>query len=240
MLLDPARRLVVRGDVAASYLTQRIEDGSMPPEEEEEFPRLSSDEIEVLKKWVAGGAPGFDPAEPADRAELTAAPDSRAVAVKSIFEEKCADCHRLGSAKNGIKILNHDLLVFKRKVVVPGQPAQSSLFKALSQSGPEEDHAAAGVYADVDRGRDRHDRAVDLGGGAVLSAHAPGQEIAIGDQPMNQHPEPTRRDLLIAGIAVGAALVARAPGPRKQRPCCRRPRPKTSASIRSVSRSPTT
>src|SRR5262249_30554363 len=58
-LVDPARKLVVPGKVELSRLIHRIEDGSMPPEEDEEFPRLSSDELGDLKKWVAGDAPPF-------------------------------------------------------------------------------------------------------------------------------------------------------------------------------------
>src|SRR5262249_14290263 len=53
MLLDPERnpKLVVPGDAAESWLMVRIKDNSMPPLEEEEFPRLSNDEMEDLKRW---------------------------------------------------------------------------------------------------------------------------------------------------------------------------------------------
>src|SRR5262249_47248014 len=83
LLLDPARRLVVAGNVVESRLIHRIEDGSMPPEHEEEFPRLSSDELTDLKKWVLGGAPGF--AGPAAGDEPAEAFAPRAIAVKKIF-----------------------------------------------------------------------------------------------------------------------------------------------------------
>jgi hypothetical protein len=101
----------------------------MPPEHEEEFPRLSSDELTDLKKWVLGGAPGFAGPTAGDEPDEAFAP--RAVAVKEIFRKKCHECHRTGNVANGIKILNHDLLVVKRKVVVPGRPEQSPLFQAL-------------------------------------------------------------------------------------------------------------
>jgi serine/threonine protein kinase len=130
-LIDRARGLVVPHDIPGSRLIHRIEDNSMPPEEEEEFPRLASAEIESLKKWVAAGAPAFAPIGPGDR-PAAPKPNPLGVAVKKIFQESCYDCHRLGSPKNnGIKILNHDLLVSKRKVIVPGDPGRSALFQAL-------------------------------------------------------------------------------------------------------------
>jgi serine/threonine protein kinase/mono/diheme cytochrome c family protein len=135
LLLDPKRSLVVPYDVVASRLIHRIEDNSMPPEEEEEFPRMASDEIEVLKKWVAGGAPPF--AEPGPDDRLPPRPTKLAIEVKAIFSEKCHECHRIGFAKNGIKILNHDLLVAKRKVVVPGDPGQSVLYQSLLSKDPK-------------------------------------------------------------------------------------------------------
>lgn len=91
----------------------------------------------MLKRWVAGGAPAFAPPGPADRTSTADLPSPLAVAVKRIFQDNCYECHRLGSAKNGIKVLNHDLLVAKRRVVVPGQPAQSTLYQALLTRDPK-------------------------------------------------------------------------------------------------------
>jgi mono/diheme cytochrome c family protein len=127
------RRVVVPGNTAASLLIHRIEDGSMPPEEAEEFPRLSSDEIEVLKNWVAGGAPAF--AQPGPDLPPPDPPSPLAAEVKEIFRTRCYKCHRLGKANNGIKVLNHDLLLVKRRVVVPGRPDESRLFQLLSAEG---------------------------------------------------------------------------------------------------------
>ena len=134
LLIAPGRKLVVPGDPRASLLIHRIEDNSMPPDEAEEYPRLSSDEIEVLKTWVASGAPRFAPPGADDRPPPVAAAPL-AVAVKEIFRARCHECHRVGKARNGIKILNHDLLVVKRGVVVPGKPGSSSLFALLTGSG---------------------------------------------------------------------------------------------------------
>jgi mono/diheme cytochrome c family protein len=137
LLLRDKRELVVPGHVAASHLIRRIEDNSMPPEEEEEFPRMASDEIEVLKKWVEGGAPAFAPGGPDDRTAQGLAESKLASEVKQIMQDKCYECHRLGSAKNGIKVLNYDLLVAKRKVIVPGNVSQSSLFQLLLSTDPK-------------------------------------------------------------------------------------------------------
>jgi serine/threonine protein kinase/mono/diheme cytochrome c family protein len=129
-LLDDPRHVVVPGEVEGSELIRRIEDDSMPPTDEDEYPRLSSDERALLKRWVAGGAPAFAdlkseplPPEPA--------PTKLAIEVKEIFSEKCAECHFFNKAKKGIKILNHDLLVAKRKVVLPGAPENSLLYQIL-------------------------------------------------------------------------------------------------------------
>jgi uncharacterized membrane protein len=130
MLLDPARKLVVPGNAEESLLWHRVDDDTMPPEEDEEFPHLSSEEKQDLKKWIAGGAPPFPP--PPDDSLLSGhQADSRAVAVKQILRAKCRDCHRAGNAKGGIRILNHDLLLTKRKMVVPGQPERSRLVELL-------------------------------------------------------------------------------------------------------------
>src|SRR5262249_31384656 len=124
---------IVPGDFHASRLIHRIEDNSMPPVEEEEFPRLtlSSPEGEVLKQWVAGGAPPFPDPPPAKLFQPEAVPVPLAVDVKKIFREACHACHRFDNAKKGISILNHDLLVAKRKVIVAGAPEQSLLYQLL-------------------------------------------------------------------------------------------------------------
>jgi mono/diheme cytochrome c family protein len=103
--------------------------------EEEEFPRVLSDEFGVLKKWVAGGAPPWPEPEPGDQPP-DEAPSVLAIQTKEIFREKCYRCHRFGNAKNGILILNHHLLVSKRKVIVPGQPDSSSLYQSLFLDDP--------------------------------------------------------------------------------------------------------
>jgi mono/diheme cytochrome c family protein len=131
-LLDSARRIVVPGAPEDSRLIQRIADGSMPPEEEEvRLPRVSEDELAVLKEWILGGAPAFDSGE-AEPELPPEAPSTRAAKAKAVFLERCYKCHRYDVAKGGIKILHHRLLVSVRKVVVPGHPEESELFGLIT------------------------------------------------------------------------------------------------------------
>jgi WD40 repeat protein/mono/diheme cytochrome c family protein len=51
-----ARKKIVPGNVAASRLFKRIDDGTMPPPEEN--PRPTAAEVDILKKWIEAGAPG--------------------------------------------------------------------------------------------------------------------------------------------------------------------------------------
>jgi mono/diheme cytochrome c family protein len=130
-LLDGARRIVVPGSPEDSRLLQRISDGSMPPEEEEiRRPRLSEDELTILKQWILGGAPAFGSGE-TDLAALDEPSSKAAARAKAVFVKKCYACHRYDVAKGGIKILHHRLLVSVRKVVVPGHPEESELFGLL-------------------------------------------------------------------------------------------------------------
>jgi mono/diheme cytochrome c family protein len=132
-LLDSARRIVVPGAPEDSRLIQRIVDGSMPPEEEEErLPRVSEEDIVILKEWILGGAPPFGPpgAEPA--APEPVAASEVAARVKALFQERCYECHSYDRAKGGIKILHHRLLVTVRKVVIPGRPDDSELYQLLT------------------------------------------------------------------------------------------------------------
>jgi serine/threonine protein kinase len=129
LLTDPAKKYVVPGDVKSSLLIKRIDDNSMPPVEEETYPRLNSDDIDDLKKWVRAGAPAFPGPQKEDY--IVPQPDPLAVGVVELLEQKCAKCHSTKSAKGGIKILNHDLLLVKRGLVVPGRPDDSLLLQAL-------------------------------------------------------------------------------------------------------------
>ncbi|MDA1013928.1 MAG: protein kinase [Planctomycetota bacterium] len=130
LLLDSNRRLVVASSPESSRLIQRIEDGSMPPEEDELiYPRVSQQELVILQDWIAGGAPAFGDTSSKPVVEYSAL----AMTVKQIFHEKCYNCHRYDVAEGGIKILHHRLLTDVRRVVVPGDPSNSELMQLLTQ-----------------------------------------------------------------------------------------------------------
>lgn len=57
-----ARKKVVPGKPDASRLFKRMDEGTMPPPEEK--PRPSPDEIAIIRKWIAAGAPGSEAAAP--------------------------------------------------------------------------------------------------------------------------------------------------------------------------------
>ncbi|MBI2808293.1 MAG: protein kinase [Planctomycetes bacterium] len=137
-LVDGLRRIVVPGHPENSRLIQRIADGSMPPEEDEErLPRVTEKELTILKDWILGGAPPL-PAEDPAKPVASAVPYSEiAVEVKSIFRNHCYECHKYDEAKGGIKILHHRLLVTVRKVVVPGRPDESELFHLITEKDNE-------------------------------------------------------------------------------------------------------
>src|SRR5262245_31005941 len=50
-----ARKKVVPGDLKGSRLFRRVDEGTMPPPDEQ--PRPSAAEIAILKKWIEAGAP---------------------------------------------------------------------------------------------------------------------------------------------------------------------------------------
>jgi mono/diheme cytochrome c family protein len=140
ILVDPRRKIVVPGLPHESLLIRRIEDGSMPPEEEEDrLPRLARVEMQILKEWILGGAPEFPPEDPA-RPTPPVVPDSPLAAeVKEIFIQRCTECHRSSVAKGGIKILYHDLLVNQREMVKPGHPEKSRLYELITLPAMDED-----------------------------------------------------------------------------------------------------
>jgi predicted Ser/Thr protein kinase len=136
-LLDPKRHVVVPEAPEDSLLIQRIEDGSMPPAELELYlPRVTEKELAILREWIIGGAPSL----PADSGShvVSVAPSSKLAAeVKEIFADKCYDCHKHAKADGGIRIMHHRNLLTQRKVVIPGRPEESKLFKRLISDDAE-------------------------------------------------------------------------------------------------------
>jgi hypothetical protein len=57
------RKQVVPGDSSKSRLFRRIDRDEMPPEGEK--PRLTKDDVAIIKRWIDAGAPDFNPPVPA-------------------------------------------------------------------------------------------------------------------------------------------------------------------------------
>jgi serine/threonine protein kinase len=129
-LLDSVRGVVVPGAPLKSRLIHRIDDGSMPPEEDEKtLPRVSEEERTILHDWILGGAPPLPAGAPIMLSTLYESPI--AAKVKKIFAARCYECHKYDSAKGGVKILNHRVLTTGRKVVIPGEPDKSDVYTLL-------------------------------------------------------------------------------------------------------------
>ncbi len=136
-LLSRDRPLVIAGAPDDSRLIQRIADGTMPPEEEEvRLPRLSEQELTILREWIQGGAPPFP--EGGEPPPPVVPYSALAARTRDIFLNRCYECHNYDVKEGGIKILHHRLLVTVRKVVVPGRPDESELFQLLI--GPDDAH----------------------------------------------------------------------------------------------------
>lgn len=132
LLVEQPRRMVVPFEPERSRLIKRIVDESMPPPKEEELPRVGPQELQVLKVWIAGGAPRFPDVTPEDFVPPPEPNSPLAARVKEIFIKSCRGCHNPDEAGGGIKILNHDMLVNKRdEVVIPGNPEESELYRLI-------------------------------------------------------------------------------------------------------------
>ena len=123
-LLDAKRKIVVAKAAADSELIKRIEDADspMPPAPR---PKLSAAEKDVLRRWVAVGAPAW-PDAPAGSPAL-------AGQVKELFRSRCLECHGGSKTQAGVKILDHAGLLAKKKLT-PGKPDESVLFQLITAS----------------------------------------------------------------------------------------------------------
>jgi len=137
VLINSSRSIVIPDSPDDSRLIQRITDGSMPPEEQEErLPRVSEQELQILRSWIDGGAPRF-PVEDDSHTPPVIPYSSVAAEVRDLFHKRCYECHKYDVARGGIKILNHRLLVTVRKVVVPGLPNDSELVHIVTTGKDE-------------------------------------------------------------------------------------------------------
>jgi len=130
-MLGSERKMIVPFKPDESKLIERIDDESMPPLDKEDHPRLSQDEITELKQWIAGGAPPFPQRQMPEPQAPTPEQTALASEAKAVFKEYCYRCHKAGKMDGGIKIYSYELLVDRRKVVIPGDAEQSKLYRML-------------------------------------------------------------------------------------------------------------
>jgi serine/threonine-protein kinase len=133
-------KIVVPGKPDASKLFRRITSDKrpMPPKPKA---RLAPAEIEILKDWIAQGAPSFSDKEvtvkPARLNDLPPAPpEALSARVHGIFKDHCAVCHG-GAKPQQFDIEQRDQLLAKG-VVVAKDPNASTLFKRITSNDPEE------------------------------------------------------------------------------------------------------
>lgn len=153
--LDKARKVVVPNDPDHSKLVERIEDpdedNRMPPADKQ-LPRLSKADCQVLRDWIAAGAPAYSgkPAEavattrPAETTPpkgtgsiATAAavtlkdPKQLAADTKQLFRQRCAQCHSAPKPKGKLDVLDHEALL-RDGIVTPSKPEASELYAQVA------------------------------------------------------------------------------------------------------------
>jgi serine/threonine-protein kinase len=132
-LLDKERKIVVPRAPDESALIEQVEKGLMPPGKR---PAVGAEERKLLREWVAAGAAPFPDAGEKPIAAAPAREDTAALAsqVKEIFRTRCQECHGDTNPSVGIKVLDRDLLVTRKKKVLPGKPDDSILYRVLIAS----------------------------------------------------------------------------------------------------------
>ncbi|HZZ71310.1 MAG TPA: c-type cytochrome domain-containing protein [Pirellulales bacterium] len=90
--------------------------------------------------WAAEGSPSPDEANPADapkkekvHKEPPLDPAKLAAQAKAILRSRCFECHGGSKTAEGVKILDHELLIAKKKLV-PNKPDDSLLFQLITSS----------------------------------------------------------------------------------------------------------
>jgi hypothetical protein len=85
---------IIPGNAAASLLYQRITGQVQPPMPMAPVPRLTAEEIAVVKKWIDAGAPMADPKPAANPAAPNKADDNSLLVYGSYHEAKITDADR--------------------------------------------------------------------------------------------------------------------------------------------------
>ncbi len=118
---------VVAGSSARSLLYERIRAAEMPPEEP-----LSEDQIELVRRWIDGGASGGDGAGVATSGTTTSY--SAAEAMTRVFFTHCISCHGKLKQEGGLDLRSVEAMLRGGKsgpAIVPGSPADSLVYRRL-------------------------------------------------------------------------------------------------------------
>jgi len=114
--------VVVPGQPGESLLLQLVTSGAMPPEGE---PRLSSEQTDVLRRWIAGGArlpgPQQFPTVTSDR-------------IEALLLLRCAACHGATRQEAGLDLRTRASLLRGGRsgpAAVPGQPDSSLILQKI-------------------------------------------------------------------------------------------------------------
>src|SRR5262249_7061037 len=65
---------------------------------------------------------------------VTVAPVQLAARVKEVFRARCLECHGGSRTVAGVRGLDHEILVKRKKKIVPGKPDDSPLFQLVTAS----------------------------------------------------------------------------------------------------------
>jgi mono/diheme cytochrome c family protein len=129
------KKILVPGKPDQSKLMKRItsEKRRMPPASAEKEP-LSAADVEVLKDWIAAGAPSFSEkvvvAPSPTPAEVPAPTDAPGARVHAIFNDHCAQCHGGAKPEGAFRIDDLEQLRSK-ELVIPKQPDKSTLLARI-------------------------------------------------------------------------------------------------------------
>ena len=137
--------VVVAGNPQGSELVRRIRGISQPRMPLTGPPWLSDDEIELIERWIAGGAPEGPKGGPAKKAAVEEVPPEAAVKdssityarVAPILGRRCVKCHMengsMGPPPEGLRLDTYESVVAgrDRARVIPGHPDASELVRRI-------------------------------------------------------------------------------------------------------------
>ena len=116
---------VVAESLEESYLWTLVEEGEMPPEGQ---PRLSKDELTLIRQWIKAGSHSNNPADPRSR-QLTQHD------VLPIVLLRCTTCHGPQRQDGGLDLRTRESMVKGGKsgpALVPGKPDESLMMQRIA------------------------------------------------------------------------------------------------------------